>query len=940
MRKRFVCPFWRDISDEKFNLLFTKTSRTRADMDEPMFYYLHTPVLVKDENRVEWKENKILDLFDVKEPRKVVTIIHGNTGTGKSELCLYLYFELKKIGREVLLIEKNASLMDILSRDIPAFFKQLTGKDFPKKEKSDRLNRILREAPKSVARMASSAVVIRLVESRGISEDNLSEFGELLRELMFKNLVILTQKGEAPTDMTFVKTEELRSSQFRGISEFAPGETLEQQATELNRLLWEAIRKHYEVPTLDHAIETLCKEVGGFRPVIVFEDFSIVGLDFEQLTKFMEGDNPEYVVDFIVAGVQDKVPKRVGTRVERFRYFSTTTTEQPQVLFLNEETCVDFIEKYLAYPKVTTNTASKQTDLINNTICKKCGKCPPEHRRVTPFNTIFLERIFDGVSKENRTPRTYVDTIRQMVDEYRKDGVIPSDSNVISSLSAPPDSVNYEEITDPTIQRLANWYGQVQADTIVVDRKTAELFEIETSEFEVGDTLSFPLFKAISTLPIVISPLKNQGETELVDLKKILSQWSLWKENPNSDKAQEFRIYFNDGLKKMIEIATGRYCSKATSKLCLKVGQNEYPFHMQGIIRSTEQSVEIYPEMFSQGGATHLMYLGFLTKQRGGSGTSKHEVQKTVAQTLESNSYAVGRIVYQFRNQIEQILKKEIWSQHYTSYRDLYQTVLACIKILMAFDDPLREPTNNQIVKWLLSEEDNISYNTPNNLGKWLQEELDRILTSTRNIKEISRELFGLTAKSFNAEEIGKVASSISNPMTTAKGIKRCNAKRNIIFKDYPIRDILEPFSQIIDIKKAVWRTLEENEDNNNILDETRHIPPLLTNLQPKRLKKQLKRIKNIDQVDDDLKATLTTISNLTRKTIEAYQRKIKRLFILSENQDSDNYKDLCFTLAVEKLSKDPILSAFINARKKLRVQRIQIEEEPVRLLFSILQEI
>ncbi|MFX0210373.1 MAG: hypothetical protein ACFFDT_30620, partial [Candidatus Hodarchaeota archaeon] len=423
MSKISICPHWRKISDEKFDILFSKTSRTRAELDESMFYYIHTPVLVKDEKGTEWKESKILELFNLTDPRKVVTVIQGNTGTGKSELCLYLYFELKKRGREILLIEKNASLMDILSSEIPKFFKKITGRDFPRKEKIDQLNRILCDAPKNVAKLASSAVVIRLVDSLGVTEDSLSKFGELLEELVLKNLKILTQKGEAPTDMTFVKPKELESSQYCTISNFIPGKTIDEKTAEINKLLWEAIRKNYEVPTLDHALEILSKERSNLRPIIVFEDFSIVGLDFENLTKYMEVDNPEYICDFIIAGVQDKVPPRVGTRVERFRYFSTTTPDQPQVLFLNKATCIDFIGKYLTYPKIVNQIPVEHLDLSDNLICKKCGKCLPSQRIFTPFNRIFLERIFETIAEEDRTPRTYVDTIKQILQEYRKNGV-------------------------------------------------------------------------------------------------------------------------------------------------------------------------------------------------------------------------------------------------------------------------------------------------------------------------------------------------------------------------------------------------------------------------------------------------------------------------------------------------------------------------------------
>ena len=101
-----ICPHWQNISEKDFELLFTKASLTRKS-DKKMFYYTHTPVKVKDTSGNIIDESEVLNEFRSNDPRKVVIVIQGNTGTGKSELCVHLSFELDKRGRDVFHINKK-----------------------------------------------------------------------------------------------------------------------------------------------------------------------------------------------------------------------------------------------------------------------------------------------------------------------------------------------------------------------------------------------------------------------------------------------------------------------------------------------------------------------------------------------------------------------------------------------------------------------------------------------------------------------------------------------------------------------------------------------------------------------------------------------------------------------------------------------------------------
>jgi len=367
MMDEFICPHWKNFSKGEFDLLFTKVSLTRKS-DEKMFYHTHTPIKVKDENSNILEEKNILELFNPTDPRKIIAVIQGNLGTGKSELCVYLSFELEKQGRRIFHIDKNASLMDILTKVIPRFYGEITGKDFPVKGQLEHLYTALQNNPETVAKAASHLLILRLLRDNVLPKNkNYTILGEKLADLVSKNINILSKKGEEAIDMVFVTSKELNSSAYREILQILPWDIVTEAAIEINKILWEEIRQHYKVPTLDEAISELTK-VCTSRPIIIFEDFSVAGLDLDKLTLFMESDNPNAMCDFIIAGLQDKVPSRSGTRVERFRYFETTSRGVEGVLFLDQDTCVKFIEPFLTYPKIKNYADRYLTNHINSAI--------------------------------------------------------------------------------------------------------------------------------------------------------------------------------------------------------------------------------------------------------------------------------------------------------------------------------------------------------------------------------------------------------------------------------------------------------------------------------------------------------------------------------------------------------------------------------------------
>jgi len=124
-----LCPHYQQLDEELFEDLFSEVAKVRSDRPD-LFRFTHRPITVFEKysgEEREVSEGEILSKFLEQRQRNLVTIIDGNVGTGKSELCAYLSLELKEAGRDVLHIDKNADLLTIMAEEIPEFYERVMG---------------------------------------------------------------------------------------------------------------------------------------------------------------------------------------------------------------------------------------------------------------------------------------------------------------------------------------------------------------------------------------------------------------------------------------------------------------------------------------------------------------------------------------------------------------------------------------------------------------------------------------------------------------------------------------------------------------------------------------------------------------------------------------------------------------------------------------------
>ena len=616
MKSPYLCPHFQNIDKLHFLQIFTKASSIRGE-DENLFYFTHYPIDLYDKNE---EVESILEtevLMELQRERigNFVVAIEGETGTGKSELCVYLSYELKKLGMKVLLIDKNSDLMSILADDLPDFYFKHTGKKINRLDNLKHFQKQLKKNIKLISVNIGTRAINNLTKIYSdliVDPDNprVKQFIKLLES----KLLQLISRGdeEYPSEMNFISAEDLKSGN-RNINFGIPG-NVSSISDDLNQSIWDAVKDEQQIPTIDKMIEEINRDINE-RFTIIFEDFSITSLDKKKLQNYLERDKITDKVNFIIAGLANKLeslytPTAVDRVNERTKFYKTSKSGESRTLFLTEENCINFIRPYISYYKALEGSIEFKRDKkgrITDTIyksgdnkCNRCGKCLKELRDIFPFNKTFLKRIYKGLKVEDQKPRKYVETIGLILDEYIDFRRSPSSATRLLLLSKdliiPQSIVN---LNDERLNHFLRWYADEFDDSIKFSSTYADLLGIDYSKINnhqiLGDS-------------VIISKLGNEinelGEAELVKGKEeFIPEWkkqfneqrgyiSGWKMDPYNKDWFQLNTYLIDVISDIFKEISSSYKISLNSPINIRIGKNENIFTFNNL--QFDEKIEMF----------------------------------------------------------------------------------------------------------------------------------------------------------------------------------------------------------------------------------------------------------------------------------------------------------------------------------------------------------
>lgn len=734
-----LCPHFNDVDEDLMERLSSKVAAVRASEEyEDLFHFTHRRIQVYQYGSEEvYDETEIYQQFDEHRLGNFVVVIRGPTGTGKSELCWTLSHRLRNEGRSVLHIDKNADLMSIMAEEIPDFYERHTGEQIQGAKEVDRLRKDIREEKETVARYAVSKAIIDLRDS---DVDVVVDNSDRIEEFVGTKLTDLVKQGVYDSDVDFVSENEVRNFDYLDI---LPGQSAADTATMLTDTLWNAIRSHYESPSLDSLLEEVGQAFTDTRPVIIFEDWSVTSLDAIRLRDYMERDNDNDRWDFIVAGTPDSFEElefRTQTSEDRFQFYETTKEGEDQVLFLDADSAVDFIRPYLGYIKWLDGSVTYDRDAANRVTainkpepgsrCASCEFCDPEYRDLFPFNRTFIERVYTGLPTDDQQPRKYVQTIFAILEEYYdsdEDVLPPSSSGELSSLTNDVDLADSVYI-NPELANLAEWYGTVdeQEGVVTVDRRFPVAFGIDqTVEYEeynitVDDTeLRFPTINGGRTLGGSGTESGGTGESgegttlspEEERIQELRPRVENWREAPG--EWTEVNVYLRQGLRDAIERLTDGFKLWSDAPLEYRVGSGN-PFVTGDEIGDPDQ-IHINQKDFVQSDLLDLLEFGVMRSEDprnadyksflDGTGTQITEYAQSWRSNLQTRQLEKGKF---FRSGTEYSLAEVAYSGY-----------VMCVLL----DDPWEPLTTDRISSAFT---DDRSLSLDDDLSEALDDQLNR----------------------------------------------------------------------------------------------------------------------------------------------------------------------------------------------------------------------
>jgi len=574
------CPHFEAVDEKTLRQLFSKVAAVRSD-NKDLFKFTHRPIKVfrspqgtRSEEEIVG-EDAVYREFTDQRVGNFSVIIEGEVGTGKSELCAYLSHRLEEDGRPILHVDKDDDLMTLLSERIPEFYEQHFDEEMPGASNFQQLRDDLKKNGSVVANNATSGAILNL-SARGYDVDAQGK-EEKIREFVQDQLSLLVEKGKYAKEIKFVTEQGYRRNDFLQVVEDTIN--VENAVEALNEELWREIRERYQTASLDDVLERVGDRFTDTRPVIIFEDFAITAMEGQRLRNYMERDNPSDNWDFVVAGTRDSTEVlHTQTAEDRFEFYRTNRQNSNSVLFLDENSAVDFIRPYLGYFKsfdgsVEYDRSGDGLELSLNpapsdTICSDCGFCDESFRGLFPFNEPFLKRIYAGLQEDEKSPREYVMAVFDVLRDYYEGYIdAPSSADRLEVLTNQVDPATDIYESAETLANLARWYGVPTKGKIEVDARFVDAFgESETIEETDGvsrsngsitvptDFGSTPPANTPDDPPVTPSDAPKPAKAERL-VQELRPNVQPWQSNPDdfSKITQYIRIGLRDTIKHLTD---------------------------------------------------------------------------------------------------------------------------------------------------------------------------------------------------------------------------------------------------------------------------------------------------------------------------------------------------------------------------------------------------
>ena len=464
-----------------------KFYRTHLDIDK-----VHAEFLGSIQDQFVTQERIRDEILDGSIDEDIRTyILRGETGSGKSQLCQWLDYELQGIGEasdteERIPLHIKASETSL--EQIIATLAEPLG-----------IDPAVSQVTELSAERVADAIVTNIAANPGqaLKESNVEEIIEegglqsILEENIERYQRGLSEEDETEFDPNLISAEDYRNIRLKLGTE----SIFHQNEETLSQALRDEIHRHFShligvedfQGQLREYVEKYDTEMGA-RPVIICEDVTTFSVLKEQLLDQIiqvESSSFDIVLGYTTGFEENDLQNALGDRGDQdaLTYLQDraegylSLTEDGVAFFLDDSLAVELVKKYLDVIK------DESGDQVDEAIEVGFDK-------LYPFNRVSIQLAYSRLvekGSQRRTPRVLLQKVvrRCLLSEKPPYQVIDESTNVNSPVP-PIDPPRY----DYELKMLATWYGYQKPeeadgqDAILINKKVLETFGFDT---EVGE---------------------------------------------------------------------------------------------------------------------------------------------------------------------------------------------------------------------------------------------------------------------------------------------------------------------------------------------------------------------------------------------------------------------------------------------------------------------
>jgi len=420
---------------------------------------------------------------NIKDDNRIF-ILRGETGSGKSQLCQWLEYQIgqdESSGTDETHIALHVSrsqtriedIIEILTKPIDLDINVGNIEDLDPARVADAMvTNIDAYAPAAFQELTEEEV--RSLTEKRSGDDLRSVLTENIQE--YQQAIASDEKDEIP--------DLLDESDYRTLALSAFGEARGRDTIfpMLRGFLHDELSGKLNVGNFQEKLERISDEYvnHGLRPVLICEDLTTFSVLKEQLLDHifqLDSGHYDVVLGWTTGWEKDSLDTALGTSENTYTYmkdraegYLSTTDDTGQAYFLTEDVTVELARKYVSVIRQESPT-KLDTEVIED-----------DFDDLYPFNAEFIRRAYDHLvqdGNERRTPRLL---LMRIIRECLTATAPPFESiegNPYVRQFPTPVSLDLP----PDVQSLAKWYGISTADgNMQLPHGIPETFEVAIPE--------------------------------------------------------------------------------------------------------------------------------------------------------------------------------------------------------------------------------------------------------------------------------------------------------------------------------------------------------------------------------------------------------------------------------------------------------------------------